>query len=102
MTKNESQQIGFLSGQMEMVLTNITDMRKEIRISIERCGPCRKEIETQTVRIAKTMASGTGNTFEKWITRGLIAALLMVCGYLFINHFMPDVRNAPTAAEVQK
>jgi len=102
MTKNESQQIGFLSGQMEIVLSNITDMRKEIRESIERCGPCRKEIEEQTVRIAKSVSSQSGSTFEKWLTRAVIGVLLVALGYLFVNHFMPDVRNVPPATEVQK
>ncbi len=94
----QDRQIGKLSGQMEMVVESLKSLHIKMDAYNDRCGPCRKEIEDQSIRIATMVTKDSNKSIKIWVIGGVLSVLAIICGYMFLNHFMPDVRNTQIEA----
>jgi len=101
MTNKETQQIGKLTGQMEIIVQSLASLHDKVEAFRDRCDPCRKDILEAAKQAALNITNTKSFSLERWIMRGIISVLFLMCGYLIMNHFMPNVINMPAAAEIQ-
>jgi uncharacterized protein with PIN domain len=99
MTAKEQQQLGKLEGQIEMVLQSLTSLHDKVEAFRDRCEPCKKDILLTAEKIAKNISKDTLKSVKIWVISGVAFVLCTVCGYLFINHFMPNVLNTNITVE---
>jgi hypothetical protein len=99
MTAQEQRELGKLSGKMELVLQSLTSLHDKVEGFSARCDICKRDLTEQSKKEASAAAQDAVKTVKIIAATILIISLVAVSGYLFKNHFVPDVVNKSSIEE---
>ena len=91
-------QLGKLEGQMESVLELLSELRAEVKESLEKCIPCKKDI----LESAKLQSDLGDKKQRNWILIGVVVILLAVAGTFLQSFYTRTIAHTDSQKNEQE